>query len=198
MPPVKSNDTEMLRYFRDRTSGFDEELFRRALERVEREGLKADEMESSLQSFSEEERRRRFGAVIRADLSALRSPPHGTLVIDDLREDEFRFILLKEIAERRMVLIAERSGRHADIARPQGSWRQSGGGFLSLCFAGDGLSINVLNRSWSSAILSDTTENYGCIRACLENLARTDQLLASLDVRINITIRERMQRLHLT
>lgn len=179
-------ESEMLRYFRDQTSEFEEDLFRKSLRKLESEGLRADEMEHCFHSFSEAERKARFSASVRGNPVAFND------AYEDLSANEFRYVLLKEVAERRMLLLAARAVRHDDIAGPPGRWARSGGGFVLFGFGDGRLSINVHNRSWSSALASDTTENYSCIRACLVNYVEGDPSLSKLEVSINISARGRI------
>ncbi len=183
--PSRGRDSEMLRYFRDQTVSFEEDRFRMSLRRLEGEGLRADEMESSFHGFTEAERKARFGALVHALDS--RGGCH-----EDLGVNEFRYVLLKEAAERRMLLVAARTARHADIHGPPGRWARSGGGFVHFDIGDGRLDISVRNRSWSSALASETTENYSCIRACLENYAGAHPALSRLELVIDITIRGRM------
>ncbi len=181
--PSQGRDSEMLRYFRDQTSSFEEDLFRTSLRRLEGEGLRSDEMEAYFPRFSEAERKARFRALVRG------APDEHC---DDLVANEFRYVLLKEVAERRMLLLAARAERHADILGPPGRWARSGGGFVHFDIGDERLSISVRNGSWTSALASETTENYSCIRACLENYVGADPALSRLELCIDIPVRGRI------
>ncbi len=181
--PSHGRDSEMLRYFRDQTVSFEEDLFRMSLRRLEGEGLRSDEMEASFPRFTEAEKRARFGALVRG-------APDGHY--EDLAANEFRYVLLKEVAERRMLLLAARAARHADIQGPPGRWARSGGGFVRFDIGDERLSISVRNGSWSSALASETTENYSCIRACLENYVAAHPVLSGLELCIDIPARGRI------